>query len=52
MKSPRGDFKRPNDLAAGEMERFYPDKILFTKPDRIVTIKVNPIWALFRAGSA
>lgn len=49
---PRGDFKRPNDLAAGEMERFYPDKILFTKPDRIVTIKVNPIWALFRAGSA
>ena len=49
---PRGDFKRPNGLAAGEMEGFYPDKFLFTKPDRIVTIKANPIWALFRAGSA
>ena len=41
---PRGDFKRPNGLAAGEMEGFYPDKFLFTKPDRIVTIKANPIW--------
>ena len=40
------------DFAAGEMEGFYPDKFLFTKPDRIVTIKANPIWALFRAGSA
>ena len=49
---PRGDFKRPNGLATGEMEGFYPDKFLFTKPDRIVTIKANPIWALFRAGSA
>ena len=49
---PRGDFKRPNALAAGEMEGFFPDKFLFTKPDRIVTIKANPIWALFRAGSA
>ena len=49
---PRGDFKRPNGLAAGEMEGFFPDKFLFTKPDRIVTIKANPIWALFRAGSA
>jgi len=25
------------------MEGFYPDKFLFTKPDRIVTIKANPI---------
>ena len=49
---PREDFKRPNGLAAGEMEGFFPDKFLFTKPDRIVTIKANPIWALFRAGSA
>ena len=40
---PRGDFKRPNGLAASEMEGFYPDKFLFTKPDRIVTIKANPI---------